>query len=272
MSECPVWHPDQKAYYWTDIEGSRLYKHDPVRGYTNFWTLSEQVGSFALTSRKPFLMAAASGLSFFDPEIGLSEQIVQLAIPANGVMMNDGRVDSLGRFWVGSKSSNRTARLYSIDATFTPIVKLENIGISNGIDWSLDDQFCYYTDSADNTIYRYKFDSTSGIIYDREVFFVPQTGTPDGLCVDVKGNIWTALWDGWKLLQLDPDGNILFEVHLPVARPTSLCFGGESYTDLLITSASTGLTNEELAAQPMAGDIFYLPGLCQGRPSNRFIL
>jgi sugar lactone lactonase YvrE len=151
---------------------------------------------------------------------------------------------------------------------------LEGVTISNGIDWSPDNRYCYYVDSGVATLYRYRFDLEQGMLYAPEVFFRPReaarTSTPDGLCVDQAGNIWVAIWDGGCVLQLSPDGEVLQEVRLPVSRPTSLIFGGEDLCDLYITSASTGLSPEERTAQPLAGDLFYLRTLIPGIPANLF--
>jgi len=149
---------------------------------------------------------------------------------------------------------------------------LEGVTISNGIDWSPDNRYCYYVDSGAATLYRYRFDLEQGMLYAPEVFFQPseaaRTSTPDGLCVDRAGNIWVAIWDGGCVLQLTPEGEVLQEVRLPVSRPTSLTFGGEDLCDLYITSASTGLSPDALASQPLAGDLFHLCTQIPGRLPN----
>jgi sugar lactone lactonase YvrE len=74
--------------------------------------------------------------------------------------------------------------------------------------------------------------------------------------------------DGGCVLQLSPEGEVLQEVHLPVSRPTSLTFGGEDLCDLYITSASTELSPDALASQPLAGDLFHLRTQIPGRLPN----
>ena len=32
VGEGPVWNPDEKKVYWTDIAGGRLFKYDPKTG------------------------------------------------------------------------------------------------------------------------------------------------------------------------------------------------------------------------------------------------
>jgi D-xylonolactonase len=67
---------------------------------------------------------------------------------------------------------------------------------------------------------------------------------------------------GWSVRRYSPSGDLDRIVQLPVARVTSCAFGGPDLTDLYVTSASTGLSASELAAQPLAGSLFVVqPGV-----------
>ena len=77
------------------------------------------------------------------------------------------------------------------------------------------------------------------------------------MTIDTEGMLWIAHWDGWQVTRWNPaTGSLLLHIKLPVARATSCTFGGEEMKDLYITSASTGLTDEQLTAQPLAGSLF----------------
>jgi sugar lactone lactonase YvrE len=87
-------------------------------------------------------------------------------------------------------------------------------------------------------------------------------GYPDGMTVDAEGCLWIAFWDGWCVRRVSPEGERLGEWRMPVARPTSLAFGGLMLDHLYVTSASIGLDAEALALQPNAGGLFMLePGV-----------
>jgi sugar lactone lactonase YvrE len=51
-------------------------------------------------------------------------------------------------------------------------------------------------------------------------------------------------------------GEPLDRIEVPVAKPTSCVFGGPNLSQLFITSASIGLSEEEKRAQPHAGGLF----------------
>jgi sugar lactone lactonase YvrE len=56
-----------------------------------------------------------------------------------------------------------------------------------------------------------------------------------------------------------------------VSRVTSLTFGGAELTDLFITSARKGLTDEALKEQPLAGALFVIRNCgYQGLPAFEF--
>ena len=68
------------------------------------------------------------------------------------------------------------------------------------------------------------------------VFAVIDPGMPDGLRVDVEGNIWTSAGDGIHVL--DAIGTELGRIVLP--EPASNCtFGGPDGRRLFITATST---------------------------------
>lgn len=272
LGEGPLWHPIEDCLYWLDIEVGILFRYHPRQQHFEKFSLGTRAGCFAFRKAGGLVIATENGLAFWDRETGLSANFVDLYPPGSANMMNDGRVDSAGRFWVGSKGPNSTSALFRLDGNRTINKVLEGVTISNGIDWSPDNRYCYYVDSGESTLYRYAFDIESAYLYSPEVFYQPKDFsnpcTPDGLCVDSAGNIWVALWDGSQVLQFSPQGELLHQIRLPVSRPTSITLGGQDLRSLYITSASTELNREELADQPLAGDLFCLRVEIPGKSAN----
>ena len=71
--------------------------------------------------------------------------------------------------------------------------------------------------------------------------------------MDADGCVWVAMWGGGVLRRFTPDGQPDAVLPVPVSQPTSCAFGGPDLADLYITSARVGLTEAQLAAQPLAG-------------------
>jgi sugar lactone lactonase YvrE len=239
--------------------------------------VGQPVGTVALTREGDVLLAMRDGLTVASGD--LAQTPVRWSLPGepDGNRPNDGRVDSRGRFWIGTMALDEqpsTGSLYRADLEAEPprIVRmLAGVTISNGIDWSPDDDLMYYADSPTRRVDVFDWDPEPGMISQRRPFVTlgRGEGVPDGLCVDADGHVWVALWGGSAVRRYRPDGTLVQEVRLPVTRVTSCAFGGSNLDELLITTAAGGLNQEQLAAQPMAGGIFhYRPG-CQGRHANR---
>ncbi|XP_036602182.1 regucalcin-like isoform X2 [Trichosurus vulpecula] len=95
---------------------------------------------------------------------------------------------------------------------------------------------------------------------------------PDGMCIDIEGKLWVACIDAGRVIRVDPEtGKRLQTVKMPTPRITSCCFGGKDYSELYVTSASDGLSQEELKRESHAGEIFKVTGLgVKGIPQYSF--
>jgi sugar lactone lactonase YvrE len=89
--------------------------------------------------------------------------------------------------------------------------------------------------------------------------------------VDAAGNYWCAMYEGGRIVQLSPAGQLLREIEVPVRCPTMPCFGGPEGKTLFVTSASHGRPPDELAALPDSGRVLSLEAGVAGLPVNFFI-
>lgn len=64
----------------------------------------------------------------------------------------------------------------------------------------------------------------------RQVFShldVDQWGYPDGLCMDGHDHVWSARWQGGKVIRLTPGGQVDMVIEFPNAWNMTCCvFGG----------------------------------------------
>lgn len=185
--------------------------------------------------------------------------ISTLATPEAGrpTAFNDGVADTAGNLWAGSMGRNGllgAGRLWRLDTSGRATVALEGIGISNGIDFTIDGRTAYYIDTTTRTLERLDIDPFGDVLGRNDVVtFLPGEGDPDGLVLDDEGCIWVAMWDGWSVRRYSPDGDLLAVVKVPVARPTAVCFVGDL---LVITTCSGWLPEGWVQEQPDAGKLF----------------
>jgi len=228
LGEGPLWHPDEQALYWVDLLRGQVYRLDPFTHEVQQWAVGEMVGCLGLHQGGGLVMANRSSIATWAPS-GTRRVIVTLDPSQVGDRFNDGAVDPQGRFWVGSMSAQGQGVLIRVDADHSVHTLKTGVSIGNGIGWSPDRRTMYFTDSTRCAIYAYDFDPVTGSMSHERVFVdvrPDQAGVPDGLTVDRDGCIWSARWDGWKVVQYDPQGKVMQEVRLPVQRPTSCMFGG----------------------------------------------
>jgi sugar lactone lactonase YvrE len=273
LGEGPLWSNKEGALYWVDIEGEKFHRYTVSADKIDTFSVGQPIGCLAFREKGGLIMALRDGIGYWDWSSQEIELIVNSEDDRQGVRFNDGKVDSQGRFWAGTLGVDDQNKLYRLDPDLSIQVMETGITISNGIGWSPDDKIMYYTDSPLRVIYAYDFDRDTGSIENRREFVrAPLSeGFPDGLAVDSQGFIWSAQWDGWKVVRYDPDGNIERTIPVPVQRPTSCAFGGPNLDQLFITSARTGLSETEQREQILAGDLFFIQLDIEGQPVNEFL-
>lgn len=253
LGEGPIWAPSEAALYWLDIVGRRVHRLGPEPRH---WDLPARPGCLALRERGGLIVALPTGVHAFDPSTGELTPLVALEEDRPGNRHNDGATDRVGRFWVGSMDDaekENTGSLYRIEPDGAVTAVLDRLGVSNGIGWSPDTTTMYHTDSTTRTITAYDYDAHTGTINHPRTFANDDDCSPDGLTVDAEGYVWSAKWDGWRVVRYDPDGGVDRVLPLPVQRPTSVAFGGPDLDRLYVSSARVRLSNGALAAGPLAG-------------------
>ena len=262
LGEVPRWHPLERALYWIDAFKPAVHRLDPASGKLESFTPPEKLGSFAPRAGGGLLIAGRGGLAHYDPASGTLDRIVDPEGGGAVNILNDGRCDRRGRFWVGSMSKTMeraSGSLYRLERGHLAAVD-DGIWVANGVCWSPDERRMYLADSHVKTIFVYEFDLAAGTIGPRRVFATmgDRPGVPDGSSVDAEGFIWNAVFDGSCLLRYAPDGRVNRIVQLPVSRPTACAFGGADLATLYLTTARFRLAPERLAAEPLAGGLLAL--------------
>ena len=271
LGEGPVWHATSGCLFWVDIMRGLVHRYEPSTGITRTYPVGQPVGAVAGMASGDLLLALRDGFGRLDLATGAVETTRPLSVNHEcGLRMNDGKCDRRGRFWAGSLALDRrphVAALHRLDADGTVHTMLTGVTTSNGLDWSGDDRHMYYIDSRTRTIDVFDFDLPTGRIDNRRPFvrLADGEGTPDGLTVDADGYVWVALWDGGAVRRYAPDGTLKRTITMPVSRPTSCTFGGPDLRDLYITTASTGLSADARAREPLAGRVLR----CRPGPAGR---
>jgi len=264
LGEGPVWDAANHTILWIDIMGCAIHELNMKSNSFRSISTPSMIGSFALCTDGKILAAMQDGFHFVDRITGAVHPIEDPEAALKGNRFNDGKTDPAGRFWAGSMSlsgEKGTGNLYMVNEQLQVKKKIENVSISNGLCWSLDQRFFYYIDTPTMEVVRYDYNNQSGEISNKTtvISISAKEGFPDGMTIDSEGMLWIAHWEGWQVARWDPsNGNKIDSIHLPVSLVTSICFGGENMDDMFITSARVGLTDEQLAEEPLAGSSFII--------------
>ncbi|SEL98205.1 Sugar lactone lactonase YvrE [Halomonas caseinilytica] len=275
LGESPLWSVARQTLYWLDINRGAIYAWQPEReAAPSRIELDEKVGCIALCEAG-LLAATASGIVRLHwPFDGRSERLADNPEwrEDEGNRFNDGRCDSMGRFWAGTiaaDESTPSAALYCFEEGEL-VRRWSGLGIANGLAFSPDRRWLYHTDSLTRQILRYPFDMESGttgkpqVWVDLEAQGLP--GVPDGAAVDSEGCYWSALYGGGRIVRFSPRGELMGSVEVPCPHPTMVAFGGADLKTLYITTATQHLKAPERRRWPAAGSLLRMPVSTAGLP------
>lgn len=258
LGEGPVWVAREAALYWLDIHGRKIFRLDAA-GEVTIWPTPLRVGSIAPRESGGFIAGTEQGIAEIDLDADRFDIRFNPEADLPNNRFNDGKVDRAGHFWTGSmddREGEASGALYRIDPDFGCIRIDDGYRVTNGPAFSPAGDVMYHNDSARRVTYAFDLDA-AGNAANRRIFreFGEAEGFPDGMTVDGDGCLWIAFWDGWCVRRFSPDGKVLEQIDLPVARPTSCAFGGPALDMLYVTSARIGL-GQAKAEQPYAGGLF----------------
>ena len=187
------------------------------------------------------------------------------------VRMNEGGCDPDGRFYCGSMAYDQRpggGALYRLDPDGSVRAVLENVTISNGLEWSPDGSRAYYNDTQTYRTDVFDYDGDSGLTGRRPfVDLSAEAKLPDGLTVDEEGGVWVALANGGAVRRYTPAGVLDEVIEVPAKKVTACTFGGPNLDELFITTSREDL---EPGEDPLAGSLFRAEVGVAGLPVREF--
>ena len=270
IGESPTWNATEGTLYWIDVKEPALHRFNPTDGSDRNWTLTSDVGAFALTADGGAIVALRGGIHHLDLANGALECLAPPPFDPALFRFNEGACDSAGRFWVGvmfdplhGSPDPRPGSLFSFTLKDGLRAEPDAAELHNGMAWSADGRRFFVSHSREGEIYAFDFDVERGRLGGRRPFarIAKELGIPDGAAIDEEGGYWCALHRGSRLRRFHPDGRFDRDIALPVSKPTMCAFAGAALDQLYVTSASEKLSAAERKAERHAGGLFRLePG------------
>lgn len=273
LAEAPFWDSQTQKLYWVDIAGQLVLRAAADGSNLQSCRLPAKAG-FVLPSDDDRLVAGMTdGLYAFTFENPEPHLLARPDLRGPKLRFNDGKCDPRGRLWCGTidedGNTSADAALYAFRNNAL-VLERDDLFISNGLGWSPDGRFMYHADTANRSIWRYRYDLETGQASQRDLFATIQgCGHPDGLCVDTAGHVYVALYDGCRVTVFDENGEHVDDIVLPVPNVTSCAFGGADLRTLYITTARENMDDALLRRYPQSGCLFAAVLDVQGQPGIR---
>ncbi len=276
--EGAIWHPQQNALYWTDINRFLVHRFDASNQCTSTWLFDEAVTAVNLTTDADLLLLIlGSKVSLWSPRTHPDLRTIYSLEGAPEMRYNDAGIDPRGSLWVGTMRNNVGPRgehlaveftggvLYRMDPDGAVSEWKKGLGITNTLAWSPDHRTFYFADTAANAIYSCAYDERTGAISGEKAFIADfPRGDPDGSAIDAQGYLWNARYGGGCLIRVAPDGHVDRIVSVPTLSPTTCTFGGPGLKTLYITSARS--------SDRFSGSVFCMEVAVGGLGDGRFQL
>ncbi|BFZ01949.1 hypothetical protein BsWGS_04988 [Bradybaena similaris] len=282
VGEAPHWEASSQRLVLVDIISGGVLRYDPNTQERSEIHLDGAVGFVIPRNKGGYVVGLGNSLARLDFESGAVETIVQVEDGSKN-RFNDAKCDARGRLWAGTmgpisddgKPTVGAGTLYSLSADHSVKSHLDQLTISNGMDWSVDNTVMYYIDSPTRKVVAFDFDLNNGAISNQRTVasFEDIQGLPDGMCVDAEGKLWVAFYSGSSVRRIDPEtGKTLQTITFPATNITSCCFGGKNLDELYVTSSRFRISDSDFREkQPLAGSLFRVTGLgVKGKAANNF--
>jgi sugar lactone lactonase YvrE len=271
LGEGPVWDAPRSRLLWVDIEGRAVLQGLLDAGaitVTDRIGFDTMVGAVAAATDGTLLVAAQEQLVVGHPD-GRWEDGPRVVPAGEARRLNDGGTDPAGRFLVGTLSLEGPSEqevLVRLEADGRLAVLDDDLALSNGLAWSSDGRRMFSVDTLRHTVSVRDYDPGSGAVGPRRVHLRLDDGLPDGIAMDAADHLWVAIWGGGEVRRYAPDGTLVDRVATGAPHTSSVAFAGDDLRTLVITTATSELSDDQLRAHPGSGRLFTAPVDVPGLP------
>ena len=261
-SEGPVWFGDGRYLLWSDIPNNRILKWEEESGAVSVFRRPSNFANGNTRDRQGRLVTCEHGgrrvtRTEYDGSISVlmdSWQGKPLNSPNDVVVKSDGSIwftdppfGILGNYEGHKAEPEVKQAVYRVDGeSGEASVLADDILGPNGLCFSPDEQLLYVVESRgqpNRKILAYDVAEDGRAISNKRVLIdAGPGGTPDGMRVDVDGNLWCGWGMGTEALDgvlvFAPDGGKIGRIALP-ERCANVCFGGPKRNRLFMAASQS---------------------------------
>ena len=274
LGEGTLWVKEHNSIYFVDIKKKRIHILNIKNQKRKTIHLNKQIGFLAHIKKNIFILGLERELRIIDLK---SKKIIKSIkiennLPKNRI--NDGKTDHKGRLWFGTmdnpERSIKKGSLYCLDENLNLRKVDSNYFITNGPAF-LDDNNFYHTDSRRRVVYKIKINKSFKIIK-KKIFVKLKTdeGSPDGMTLDNKKNLWVCHFNGACISVFNKNGTKIHKINFPAKNITNCTFGGKNNKELFISSATKSMLRKDYKKYRYSGSFFSIKTNMSGKLSKSY--
>lgn len=269
-AEGPVWFGDMRQLIWSDIPNNRMLRWDEATGSVSEFRKPSNNANGNTRDRVGRLLTCEHltrrvTRTEYDGSVSVIAEGFdghRLNSPNDVVVSSDGAVwfsdppFGIAGFYEGQKQQSEIpARVYRVDPeTHKITIVIDDLVGPNGLAFSPQERLLYVVESrGQRGIFAYDV-KDEGTLSNGRRFVDAVDGTPDGIRIDINGNLWCGWGMGKPELDgvrvFSPDGEAIGHIMLP-ERCANLTFGGE-HGNRLFMAASKSLYSLYVNTQGVA--------------------
>jgi len=274
LGEGTLWVPSQNSIYFVDIKKKNIFILNTKSKKKRIIKVNKEIGFLAHIKKNVFVLGLKSELRIINLKTKKIIKSIKIEKDKPLNRINDGKTDFLGRLWFGTMDNPerriKNGSLYCLDKNLILHKVDTKYYITNGPAFINNDTFLH-TDSRRKTVFKIKINKNFKIIKKTKfIKFSKKDGSPDGMTIDSKKNIWICHFGGACITVYNLKGKRIYKIQLPAKNITNCTFGGTNKNEIFVTSALKGMKKNELKKFNLSGSLFNIKTNVKGLVSKSF--
>ncbi len=276
LGEGTLWVKEHNSIYFVDIKKKCFFSLNTKNNKKKIYKVNKEIGFLTHIKGNIFVLGLQGELRI--QNIKTKKIIKRIFVEENIKLnrINDGKTDPKGNLWFGTMDNLERkiekGSLYKLDKNLLLTKVDTKYRITNGPAF-IDHYNFYHTDSSKKIIYKIRTNKKNKIV-SKIIFkkFSSKDGSPDGMTLDKKNNLWVAHFHGACVSVFTNRAKLIHKIKLPAKNITNCAFGGQKNNEIFITSATKGMSKADLQKYRYSGFLFSVKTNMRGNLQKKFIL